>query len=175
MDAATGRKRSKVTLPTDEQILIERQFDAPKHLVYKAYTTPEMVTRWVHGGSSELVLAELDLRAGGSWRFVMITGTGIEARYHGEYRELVADQRVVMTEVFECLDDGTSDQAIATVNTATFTEADGRTSLRILMQAPSKASRDAIIASGMETGLDDVFDLLEHVAVSPDTRDRTEA
>ena len=112
-----------VTLPTDEQILITREFDAPRRLVYEAFTTPE-------------------------------------------HREIVPDERIVSTEAYEGLPEGVSEEEGATVNTATFAEANGRTTVAILVQAASKVSRDAIIDSGMEAGLQDALDLLEQVALS---------
>ena len=166
MEAAIGSKRAKVTLPTDEQIVIEREFDAPKHLVYKAYTTPELIKRWWHAKRGEVTLVEIDLRVGGFWRYVMVTDDGTEVGFHGEYREIVPDERIVSTEVFEGLPEGVSELDAATVNTATLTQVESRTKLTILIQATSKVSRDAIIASGMEDGLQDALDLLEQVAVS---------
>jgi uncharacterized protein YndB with AHSA1/START domain len=164
--AMTSSRTATVTLPTDEQILITREFDAPKQLVYKAFTTPELVKRWWHADRGEMTIAEIDLRVGGHWRYVMVTGDGVEVGFHGEYREIVPNERVVSTEVYEGLPEGVSEEEAATVNSATFTEADGRTTLTILVQATSKLSRDAIIASGMEAGLQDAMNLLEQVALS---------
>jgi uncharacterized protein YndB with AHSA1/START domain len=155
-----------VTLPTDEQILVEREFAAPKHLVYKAWTTPDLVKRWWNAKRGEVTLAEIDLRVGGKWRSVMIADGGFEVGFHGEYLELVPNERIVSTEVYEGLPEGVSEEDGATVNTVTFTEADGRTTLTLLIQAANKTSRDAIIDSGMEAGLQDALDLLEHVAIS---------
>jgi uncharacterized protein YndB with AHSA1/START domain len=163
---ATSSGTATVTLPTDEQILITREFDAPKHLVYKAFTTPELVKRWWHAKRGEVTVAEIDLRVGGAWRYVMVTEDGIEVGFHGEYREIVPNERIVSTEVYEGLPEGVSEADGATVNTATFTDANGRTTLTILVQATSKVSRDAIIDSGMEGGLQDALDLLEQLAVS---------
>jgi uncharacterized protein YndB with AHSA1/START domain len=157
-----------VTLPTDEQILIVREFAAPKHLVYKAWTTPELVKRWWNAKRGEVTLAEIDLRVGGRWRWVMIADAGFEVGFHGEYLELLPDERIVSTEVYEGLPEGVSEEDGATVNTATFAEADARTTLTLLIQATSKVSRDAIIDSGMEAGLQDALDLLEGVAISLD-------
>ncbi|MCW2965036.1 MAG: Activator of Hsp90 ATPase 1 family protein [Actinomycetia bacterium] len=157
-----------VTLPTDEQILIVREFAAPKHLVYKAWTTPELVKRWWNAKRGEVTLAEIDLRVGGTWRWVMVADGGFEVGFHGEYLELVPDERIVSTEVYEGLPEGVSEADGATVNTATFAEAAGRTTLTLLIQATSKVSRDAIIDSGMEAGLQDALDLLEGVAISLD-------
>jgi uncharacterized protein YndB with AHSA1/START domain len=155
-----------VTLPTDEQILVEREFAAPKHLVYKAWTTPELVKRWWNAKRGEVTLAEIDLRVGGKWRWVMIADGGFEVGFHGEYLELVPNERIVSTEVYEGLPEGVSEEEGATVNTVTLTEAGGRTTLTLLIQAANKTSRDAIIDSGMEAGLQDALDLLEQVAIS---------
>ena len=91
-------------------------------------------------------------------------GDGFEVGFHGEYREIVPDEKVVSTETYEGLPEGVSEEDGTTVNTATFTESGGRTILTLLIQAPSKATRDAIIDSGMEAGLQDALDLLEEVA-----------
>jgi uncharacterized protein YndB with AHSA1/START domain len=155
-----------VTLPTDEQILVEREFAAPKHLVYKAWTTPDLVKRWWNAKRGEVTLAEIDLRVGGKWRWVMIADGGFEVGFHGEYLELVPNERIVSTEVYEGLPEGVSEEDGATVNTVTLTEAGGRTTLTLLIQAANKTSRDAIIDSGMEAGLQDALDLLEQVAIS---------
>ena len=166
MEAATNRARTQVTLPSDEEILIEREFDAPRRLVYEAYTTPELVKQWWHANRGEVRLVEIDLRVGGRWRYVMVATGGVEVAFHGEYREIVPNERIVSTEVYEGLPEGVSEDEAATVNTTSFTEEDGRTKLTILVRATSKASRDAIIESGMESGLQDAMDLLEQVALS---------
>jgi uncharacterized protein YndB with AHSA1/START domain len=158
--ALTSSGTAKVTLPADDQILITREFDAPKHLVFKAFTTPELVKRWWNAKRGEVTVAEIDLRVGGKWRYAMVTDGGFEVAFHGEYREIVPNERIVSTEVYE----GYPDEE--TVNTATFMEVDGRTTLAILVQHSSKEARDAHIESGMEAGLQDAFDLLEEVAVS---------
>jgi uncharacterized protein YndB with AHSA1/START domain len=162
--AVTSSGTATVTLPTDEQILITREFDAPKHLVFKAWTTPELVKRWWSADRGEVTTAEIDLRVGGTWRSVMVTTEGgIEVAFHGEYREIVPNERIVSTEAFEGVPDP---DANATLNTLTLTEENGRTMLTILVQAPSKEIRDAIIDSGMEAGMQDALDLLEQVAIS---------
>ena len=78
--AVTSSGTATVTLPTDEQILITREFDAPKHLVYKAWTTPELVKRWWHANRGEVTIAEIDLRVGGKWRYVMVTRRRLRGR-----------------------------------------------------------------------------------------------
>jgi len=149
-----------VTLPTDEQILITREFDAPKHLVYEAWTTPDLVRRWWSGQRGKVTSCEIDLRIGGMWRYVMMAQGGFEVAFHGEYREIVPTERIVTTEVYEGMPDGEA------MNTLTFTEADGRTTLTNLVQHTSKEDRDAHINSGMEAGMQEAMDLLEQVAVS---------
>src|ERR1700730_4729693 len=99
--ALTSSGKATVTLPTEEQILITREFDAPKHLVYKAWTTPELVKRWWSGQRGAVTIAEIDLRVGGKWRYVWVANGGFEVGFHGEYREIVANERIVSTEVFE--------------------------------------------------------------------------
>jgi uncharacterized protein YndB with AHSA1/START domain len=159
----TSSGTATVTLPTDEQILITREFDAPKHLVFKAFTAPELVKQWWHANRGEMTVAEIDLRPGGRWRYVAVADGGMEVGFHGEYREIVPNERVVSTEAYEGIPDP---DANATLNTATFTEADGRTTLTILVEAPSKEVRDAMIESGMEAGMQDALDLLEQAAIS---------
>ena len=166
MVAVASSGTATVTTPTDTQILIAREFDAPKHLVYRAYTEPELIKRWWSAKRGAVTVCEVDLREGGKWRYVMITDDGTEVGFHGEYREVVLDERLVSTEVYEGLPEGVPEEDAATVNTATFTEADGRTTLTLLVQAKNKVSRDAIVDSGMESGLQDALSLLEQVAVS---------
>ena len=158
--------KAKVTLPTDEQIQITREFDAPRHLVYRAWTTPELVKRWWNAKRGEVTVAEIDLRVGGRWRYAMETPDGFEVAFHGEYREIVPDERLVTTEVYEGLPEGVSEEDAATINTATFEEKDGRTTLTIVVEAKNKVSRDAIVESGMEAGLQDALDLAEEVVLS---------
>jgi len=156
----TSSNRATVTLPSDEQILITREFDAPVELVFRAYTTPELVRRWWHANRGEITLCEIDLRVGGGWRYVMTAQGGFEVGFHGEYREIVPNERIVSTEIYEGAPDAPA------VDTATFTEVDGRTTLSILVQHSSRENRDAHINSGMEDGLQDAMELLEGVAVS---------
>jgi uncharacterized protein YndB with AHSA1/START domain len=164
MMAAKANKRAAVlTLPTDTQILITRAFDAPRHLVYKAWTTPELIKRWWHAKRGQVTKAEVDLRVGGRWRWVMMTDRGFEVAFHGEYRELVPHERIVHTEVFEGVPGGDDDPAVVTM---TLAEKDGHTTVTQLVQVSSRKTRDMIIESGMEAGMQDAMDLLEQVAIS---------
>jgi uncharacterized protein YndB with AHSA1/START domain len=149
-----------VTLPTDEQILITREFDAPRELVYKAWTTPELVRRWWHAKRGEVTVVEIDLRVGGKWRYAMVAHGDVEVAFHGEFREIVPNERLVSTEVYEGMPE---EEAI---NTLTLTEANGRTTLTLLVEHSSKEFRDGHVDSGMEDGLQDALDLLEEIAAS---------
>jgi uncharacterized protein YndB with AHSA1/START domain len=166
----TSSGTAVVTLPADDQILIKREFAAPKYLVYKAWTTPELVKRWWSSDYGEMSVADIDLRVGGRWRFAMVTKDGLEVAFHGEYREIVPNERIVSTEVYEGAAEGGADTAAAeeqaAVNNVTFTEVDGATILTVLVQCPTKDVRDAIIDSGMEAGMQKAYDYLEKVALS---------
>ncbi len=147
--AMTSSGTATVTLPTDTQIQITREFDAPKHLVYKAWTTPELVKRWWHANRGEMTSCEIDLRVGGAWRYVMVADGFGEVGFHGEYREIVPNERLVSTEVYEGIPDADEHAAL---DILTLTEVDGRTTLTILVEHPTKEGRDAHIESGMEAG-----------------------
>jgi uncharacterized protein YndB with AHSA1/START domain len=161
MVASSGT--AKVTLPADTQILITREFDAPKELIWKAWTTPELVKQWWHANRGEVTVAEIDLRVGGTWRYVSVTDDGFEVAFHGEYREIEPYDRIVSTEAYEGIPNPDEN---ATVNTMTLEESDGRTIVTVLVDAPSKEIRDAIMESGMEAGMQDAYDLMEQVAIS---------
>jgi uncharacterized protein YndB with AHSA1/START domain len=158
--AVTSSGTATVTLPTDQQILITREFDAPKHLVYEAWTTPELVKRWWSGHRGAMTIAEIDLRVGGMWRYVMMATGGYEVAFHGEFREIVPNERIVTTEVYEAMPEGEA------LNTVTFTELDGRTTVTLLSELPTKEVRDMVIESGMELGMQEQMDVLEQVAIS---------
>jgi uncharacterized protein YndB with AHSA1/START domain len=162
----TVTRSATVTLPTDEQILVTREFDAPTELVFRAWTTPELVRRWWHANRGEMTVCEIDLRPGGAWRYVMIADDGTEVGFHGVYRDVVPSERLVSTEIYEGLPEGVSDDDGATLNTVTFVESGGGTLVTLLVQCANRISRDAIIESGMENGLQDALDLLEQAAQS---------
>ncbi|MDT7797272.1 MAG: hypothetical protein QOI78_705 [Actinomycetota bacterium] len=156
---------AKITLPTDEQILITREFNAPKHLVYRAWTTPELVKRWWAGHRGTTTAVELDLRPGGRWRYVIKANAGFEVAFHGEYREIVPDEKLVFTEMFEGADP--LPEADVPVDTVTFTALEGdRTVVHLLTQTTSKALRDTILESGMEAGMQEQMNLIEELANS---------
>ena len=146
-----------VTLPSATEILITREFDAPAALVFDAWTTPELVRRWWAGDRGVVTEAQIDLRIGGRWRWVMTANGGFEVAFSGEYLEIDRPHRLVRTEVFELFPDA------GAVSTLTFEESDGVTTLRILAVYPSQEFRDAAIASGMEGGLQTSLDVLEEL------------
>src|SRR6266576_228614 len=160
MVAMVSSGTAVVTLPTETQILITREFDAPKHLVFKAYTTPEFIKRWWSGNRGKVTSADVDLRVGGKWRYVMTANEGFEVAFHGEFKEIVPNERIVSTEVYEGMPDGEA------LDTTTFSDVDGRTVLTISMQMASKQDRDAVINSGMEAGMQEAMDHLEEVVTS---------
>ena len=161
MAATATSGTAVVTLPSDTQIQTTRELNAPKHLVYKAWTTPELIKRWWAGDHGVASVAEVDLRVGGTWRYAMTANQGFEVAFHGEFSEIVPNERIVSTDIFEGMPDGG-----AAVTTVTFTEEKGRTTLTILTQYPSREIRDMVIASGMEGGLQEALDDLEEVAIS---------
>jgi uncharacterized protein YndB with AHSA1/START domain len=161
MSEMTSSGSAKVTLPTDEQILITREFDAPAHLVYKAWTTPDVVRQWWAGRRGEMQVVDIDLRVGGMWRYVMLAHGEFEVAFHGEYREIVPNERIVTTEVYEGAPPAPEGEDV--LNVITFTEVDGRTLLELLVQTPSKEVRDMIVDSGMEGGLQEQMEILDEL------------
>jgi uncharacterized protein YndB with AHSA1/START domain len=159
--ATTGT--AKVTLPTDTEILMTREFNAPRHLVYRAYTTPELVRRWWAGRRGTVTSAEIDLRVGGAWRYVMTTAEGgHEVAFHGEFKDIVPDERLVNTEVFE----GAPPEAGSSLVTVTFEDAGpGRTTMRMRSAYDSLEVRDVVLATGMEDGAQESLDGLEATAI----------
>jgi uncharacterized protein YndB with AHSA1/START domain len=160
MDSVTSSGTAEVTLPSDTQILITREFGAPKRLIYRAWTTPDLIKRWWSGDRGDVVVADVDLRVGGNWRYVMRTTAGFEVAFHGQYREIIPNDRIISTEIFEGMPDAEA------VSTLSLTESHGRTTLRLLVQHLSREHRDAHINSGMEGGMQESMDHLEQVAIS---------
>lgn len=155
MKTQTRHGSAKVTLPSDREIVITRQFDAPARLIFKAWTTPELVKRWWGFDSSQWLVCEVDLRVGGSWRYVTREEGGFEVGFHGEFREIDAPKRLVNTEVFEGMPDA------GALDTITFEEKDGVTTMIINVLHSCKEHRDAHIASGMEGGMQISMNRLE--------------
>jgi uncharacterized protein YndB with AHSA1/START domain len=164
--AVTHSGLATVTLPADDQILITREFDAPKHLVYRAWTTPELVKRWWAGHRGEMQIVDIDLRVGGRWRYVMVATGGQEVAFHGEFREIVPEERIVQTEIYEMPGAEEPSEAETPLNVITFAESGGRTTLELLVECRTQEIRDAIIESGMEGGMQEHMDVLEELVRS---------
>src|SRR5260221_2722087 len=160
MTAGARSGTAVVTLPTNTQILITRAFDAAKDLGYRAWTTPEPLKRWVSAKRGTVTTAGVDLRVGGQWRWVMKTDRGFDGAFHGEYRELVPNERIVHTEIFE---DAPEAGAVVTLS---FTETNGITTVTLLLEHANEADREMHIRAGMEAGMQDAQDHLWRVAVS---------
>lgn len=147
-----------ITLPSDTEYLITRVFDAPADNVFEALTKPELVKRWWGFETSEWLVCEIDLRVGGRWRYVIRDG-GMEVGFHGEYREIDRPHRLVTTEMYEGVPDPGPEEY--PVNTVTLDEVDGVTTMKVLVQHPSKEVRDTILATGMESGMQVSYNRLE--------------
>ncbi len=167
MSAVTSKHTATVTLPADDQILIVREFQAPPHLVYQAYTTPDLVKRWWSGKRGQVTSAEIDLRVGGAWRYVMTATGGFEVAFHGEFREIVPNERLVTTEVYEMPDAPALPPEDEPLNIVSFIDlGGGRTRMETVVQTTSQELRDMIVGSGMEAGMQESYDALEEVAAS---------
>ena len=142
----------------DREIVMTRAFDAPRQLVFDAWTTPEMVRRWLGAIPDwRMEVCEIDLRVGGSYRFVW-RGPGQEMGMGGIYREIAVPERIVSTEAFD--DPWYAGEAVGTV---TFEERDGRTLLTQVMRYASPEARDGVLASPMESGVTASYDQLEQL------------
>ena len=154
----------KMTLdaPGDREIVMTRVFDAPRQLVFDAYTKPELLQRWLTGRPDHTMpICEVDLRVGGAYRYVWRGPDGMEMTSRGVFREVVVPERVVVTERFE----PTWYEGEA-VNTTTFVEQGGKTTVTLTMQCASKEVRDGILKCGMERGVAFSFDQLEDMLAS---------
>jgi uncharacterized protein YndB with AHSA1/START domain len=155
--AAPTNQRATVT-HDGTQVVITRTFAAPAALVYEAMTKPEHIRQWWGAGHGEVTTCEVDLRVGGRWHFAQTTPGGDEVSFSGEYRELDPPGRMVHTEIFDNI------QSPESVIESTFTEVDGHTTLTAVITYDSPETVEMVLASGMETGLNDSYDALEKVA-----------
>jgi uncharacterized protein YndB with AHSA1/START domain len=150
-----------VTTPTDREIVLTRAFDAPRDLVFEAWTNPEHVRHWWGWRSSTMIVCEADVRPGGSWRYVTREENGMEVPFTGVYREVTPPERVVHTDIYDVAPFNTGDPAVTTV---TFDEDDGGTIVTATTLYPTKEIRDGVIQSGMEAGAAESYDrLAEHL------------
>jgi len=145
----------KVETRGEREIVMTRVFDAPRELVFRALTTPDLLKRWFGPHGWTLTECEVDLRVGGAWRFLSTGPGGRTMGMRGVYREIAPFERIVYTESF----DEWAAQGSALI-TATLAERDGRTTLTVVSLAPSREVRDAVIQSGMEHGAAETYDRL---------------
>lgn len=155
MTAKASQHPTVVTTPSDLEIVLTRVFDAPRDLVFEAYTKPEHVRNWYGLRTMTTHICEIDLRPGGAWRWGQRDDKGEEVVFSGVYKEIVRPERLVYTEGFEQMPGPALDV------TLTFEEEDGRTTLTSTSVCPSVEVRDAILSSGMEHGAAEVYDRLE--------------
>jgi uncharacterized protein YndB with AHSA1/START domain len=151
----------QVTTPSDQEIVLTRAFDAPRDLVFEAWTNPEHVRHWWGLRSSTMLVCEADVRPGGSWRYVTTGSEGADVPFTGVYREVTPPERLVYTEVYDVEPFNSGDPA---VNTVTFTEEDGGTLVTVITVYPTKEVRDFVLGTGMESGAAESYDrLAEHL------------
>lgn len=151
----------KVTTPSEREIVMTRVFDAPRHLVFEAFSKPELLKRWFGPRGWTLELCEVDFRVGGSFRFVLRGPDGSKMGMRGLYREIVPPERSVHMESF---DDYPGESQV----TGVFTEQAGKTTLTVTVLYPSREVRDAVIKSGMEHGAAESYDRLAELLACGD-------
>ena len=149
----------QVTTPSEREIVMTRIFDAPRNLVFDAFTKPELLKRWFGPRGWSLVVCEVDFRVGGGWRFVLSGPDGRQMGMRGVYREIVVPERTVHMESF---DDFPGESQVTSV----LTERDGRTTLTATVLYESRQVRDAVIQSGMEHGAAESYDKLAELLES---------
>jgi uncharacterized protein YndB with AHSA1/START domain len=153
-----------VTRVSDTELLLTREFDAPRDLVWKAMTDPALMSRWWGPRKYKTVVDTMDVRPGGKWRMRNIAADGGEHAFRGEYREIVPPERVVMTFEYEPLPGHIS------VETMTLTERDGRTLLTVRDQFASKEDLDGMVNSGMESGARETYERLDELLAELKTK-----
>jgi uncharacterized protein YndB with AHSA1/START domain len=154
-------KTLQVTTPSDREVVFTRAFEAPRELVFEAWTNPEHVRHWWGLRESTMLLCEADVRPGGSWRYVTTAEDGAEVPFTGVYQEVTPPERLVYTEMYDVEPFNSGDPA---VNTVTFTPEEGGTLVTVTTVYPSKEVRDFALSSGMEAGAAESYDrLAEHL------------
>jgi uncharacterized protein YndB with AHSA1/START domain len=154
----------KVTMPTDREIVLTRVFDAPRHLVWDAFTKPELLKRWFGPRGWSLAVCEVDLKVGGGFRFILRGPDGREMGMRGVYREIVPPERSVHIESFD--DFPGADSTVTTV----LLEDEGKTTFTATILYPSHEVRDAVIKSGMEHGAAESYDRLAELLADSEGR-----
>jgi uncharacterized protein YndB with AHSA1/START domain len=144
----SAKHKLVITTPSDSEIMMTREFDAPRSLVWEMFTKPEHIKQWWGYGFTSDVTVEMDVRVGGTYRFVGKSKDGSVVPFKGEYREIDPPSRVVFTEIFD-VDMAREHPAVITT---TFTEHDGKTKMELVARYDSKQTRDIVLGSGMEHG-----------------------
>lgn len=154
-----------VTTPTDREIVLRRVFDAPRRLVFAAWTEPHLLRRWYGARGWHLVECEVDLRVGGRWRFVSRGPGGERMGQSGVYREIVAPGRLVCTEMFD-------DQSYPgeTLISHVFDEDAGRTTLTTTLRYASREGRDTVLRYPMARGVGESYDRLADLLETLETK-----
>jgi uncharacterized protein YndB with AHSA1/START domain len=160
---AAPMSQTSLALEGDREIVIRRTFNGPARIVFDAWTNPQFVKQWWAPKSLgvSIVGCDADVKVGGRYRYVLRHRTGDDFAFSGEYREVAPPSRLVYTEIFEPTAAGAGPTDAAVIVTVTFDEDDGRTHVTSRSMCPSQEVRDAIIASGMETGMRESMDQLE--------------
>jgi uncharacterized protein YndB with AHSA1/START domain len=156
--SSAATSNTTITLPSDREIVITRQFNAPRDLVFKAHTDPVLIPLWWGPRTTTTIVEEMDVRPGGAWRFLHRTDDGSEFRFYGEFREIVPGERIVQTSEF----DGAPGHVV--LETITFEEREGKTFMTVTDLFDSKEDRDAAVASGMESGVRESYERLSDLA-----------
>ena len=141
-----AQQQATVTTPTDREIHIERVFDAPRDRVFAAFTDPELIPEWWGPHGTTTIVDRMDVRAGGSWRFVTRDPDGTEQGFRGTYREVTPPERIVQTWEWEGMPGHVS------IETATFEDLGDRTRMTSVALYHTTEERDGMLASGMERG-----------------------
>jgi uncharacterized protein YndB with AHSA1/START domain len=150
----TGSAATTFSKPSPREIVMTRVFDAPRELVFKAYTDPEQVPHWWGQRGSTTIVDQMDVRPGGAWRYIQREANGEEYAFRGEFREIVPPERLVSTFEFEGM------PGHVVVDTATFEEHDGKTTVTVTSLFDTVEDRDGMLESGMETGANESWDRL---------------
>ncbi|HEY5944316.1 MAG TPA: SRPBCC domain-containing protein [Kofleriaceae bacterium] len=148
-----------ITLPSDREILMTREFDAPRALVWEMFTKPEHIRKWWGCEHLDMTVCEVDLRVGGEYRYVGKTPDGNICPFKGVHHEIVYPEKIVFTEIFD-VDMARDHPGLVTT---TFTEHDGKTTMRVLIRYDSKETRDIVLSTGMEHGAAAGYDMVEQL------------
>jgi uncharacterized protein YndB with AHSA1/START domain len=155
--------KSTVALPNDLDVVVVRNFSAPRELVFDAWTKPELVKRWMLGPPGwSMPVCEMDLRVGGKFRWRWRSADGAEFGFTGVFREIVRPSRIVHTEIFDPGDVGGTMGGEALI-TNELTEAHNVTTCTMTLRYQSKADRDAALGTGMTDGMEQSFEKLDAV------------